>query len=236
MDKGVKTNGSYAWQSILKAHQVVEMGSYWRIRDGHNVLIRGDKWLPGLHYSKVLSPQNHFPMNTKVCTLMTENDTSWDEDRIRGEFLPFEAQEILSIALSSRRPVDRRIWKETKNGKSVYRLLSKIANNNQPGPSNPSMLTNFWTNIWKLNIPNKVKHFLWRACFYSLPTKRNLARRKIINYATCDLCRDQPKDAIHALWDCFGVKEILWKEEVCKPFLSERFVNFQDLFLGILKA
>ena len=91
MDEGVKTKGSYAWQSILKARQVVEMGSYWRIGDGCSVLIRGDKWLPGLHYNKVPSPQNHFPLNTKVCALMTENGTSWVEDRIQGEFLPFEA-------------------------------------------------------------------------------------------------------------------------------------------------
>ena len=134
MDEGVKTNGSYAWQSILKARQVVDMGSYWTIGDGRSVLIRGDKWLPGLHHSKVLSPQNHFPMNTKVCALMNENGTSWDADRVRSEFLPFEAKEILSIPLSSRRPVDRRIWKETKNGvystKSAYRLLSKTAKSN----------------------------------------------------------------------------------------------------------
>ena len=113
---------------------------------------------------------------------------------------------------------------------------SQTAKSNHPGTSNPTVLNSFWTNIWKLNIPNKVKHFLWRACSDSLPTKRNLAQRRIITNVTCDLCRDQPEDAIHALWDCYGVKEIWWKEEVCKPFLIERFVNFQDLFLGILKA
>lgn len=120
--------------------------------------------------------------------------------------------------------------------KSAYQLLSKTANNNQPGPSNPLMLKNFWTNIWKLNIPNKVKHFLWRACSDSLPTKRSLARRKFITNASCDLCPDQPEDVIHALWDCYGVKEIWWKGDACKPFLSERFVYFQDLFLGIFKS
>ena len=61
MDEGVKTKGSYAWQSILKARQVVDMGSYWRIGDGRSVLIRGNKWLLGLHHSKVLSPQNQLP-------------------------------------------------------------------------------------------------------------------------------------------------------------------------------
>lgn len=139
MDDGVKITGSYAWKSILKARQFIALGSSRRIRDGRSDLIRGDRWLSGLHYSKVLFPQKHFPLNTKVCALMSENGTSWDEDRIRGEFLPFEAQEILSIPLSSRWPVDIRIWKETKNGvcstKSAYRLLAKAASNNQLGPS-----------------------------------------------------------------------------------------------------
>lgn len=83
MDEGVKTTRSYAGQSILKAHHVIDLGSSWRIGDGSIVLIRGDKWLPGLHSNKVLSPKKLFPMNAKVCALMIENGTSWDEDRVR---------------------------------------------------------------------------------------------------------------------------------------------------------
>ena len=61
MDDGVKTKGGggggcFVWQSILKACQVIALRSLWRIGDGHNVLIRGDGWLPGPHYNKVLSP------------------------------------------------------------------------------------------------------------------------------------------------------------------------------------
>nr|POE69982.1 putative mitochondrial protein [Quercus suber] len=81
MDEGVKTIGSYAWQSILKARHVIDLGSSWGIGDGSNVLIRGDKWLPGLYSSKVISPQKSFPMNANVCALMTENGASWDEDK-----------------------------------------------------------------------------------------------------------------------------------------------------------
>ena len=56
MDDGVKTKGSYVWQSILKACQVIALRSLWRTRDGRSVLIRGDGWLPGPHYNKVLFP------------------------------------------------------------------------------------------------------------------------------------------------------------------------------------
>ncbi|KAK9998808.1 hypothetical protein SO802_018411 [Lithocarpus litseifolius] len=31
-----------------------------------------------------------------------------------------------------------------------------------------------WKGIWALNSPNKVKHFIWRACRNGLPTKENL--------------------------------------------------------------
>ena len=74
------------------------------------------------------------------------------------------------------------------------------------------------------------------TCSESLPTKRNLARKKIITDATCDIYHDHTEDAIHVLWDCYVVKEIWWKEDLCKPHLLKRFVSFQDLFLGILKA
>ena len=40
LESGVKTNGSYAWQSILKAREVVKQGAYWRIGDGIKVKIR----------------------------------------------------------------------------------------------------------------------------------------------------------------------------------------------------
>ena len=238
MDEGVKTTGSYAWQSILKARHVIDLGSSWRIGDGRSIRIRGDKWLPGLYSSKVLSPQKFFPMNAKVCALMIENGASWDENRVRGEFLPFETREILSIPLSSRQSADIRIWKETKNGrystKSAYRLLAKSASKNQPGPSSSLVHKKFWSTIWMLNIPNKIKHFLWRACSESLPTKKNLCRKNLVTNANYDLCHDKPEDVLHALWDCYLVKEIWWQEDLCKPHITERFVSFQDLLLGIL--
>ena len=113
---------------------------------------------------------------------MSENGNNWDKDWIRSEFLPFEAQEILSIPLSSRRLVDTRIWKETKNGvysmKSAYRLLAKTATNNQPGPSSLVLHTNFWSSIWRINIPNKIKHFLWRLVLNHYQRRETLLVRK----------------------------------------------------------
>ena len=74
LEEGVNEKGSYAWQSILQAQKVVCLGSKWRIGDGKSVQIRGDKWLPDLHSSRVVSPQKNFLDNSRVCALIDEEN------------------------------------------------------------------------------------------------------------------------------------------------------------------
>ena len=106
LDENVKQNGSYAWMSILKARDLVRQGSAWRIGDGKKVLIRGDKWIPRQQTGRVISPQKHLPCNAKVCALIDEDCPKWIENRVKAEFLPFEAEAVLSIPLSTRSTED----------------------------------------------------------------------------------------------------------------------------------
>ena len=87
-----------------------------------------------------------------------------------------------------------------------------------------------WNGIWKLNVPNKVRHFLWQAIRESLPTKSNLHRRQVLNSGICDACGDCAEDGIHALWLCDAVKPI-WMSNARFSFLrAHQFSNFGDLF------
>ena len=45
----------------------------------------------------------------------------------------------------------------------------------------------FWKRLWKMNVPSKIKNFLWRACSEALPTRSNLAKRKVLDDPTCQL-------------------------------------------------
>lgn len=72
-----------------------------------------------------------------------------------------------------------------------------------------SETTNSWArHIWKLHVPVKIKHFSWRFCSDSLPTRLNLYKRKIISSPVCLLCGSDTETALHALRDCNFVKQV----------------------------
>ena len=52
-----------------------------------------------------------------------------------------------------------------------------------------------------LEVPNKVKNLVWRACKNSLPTKANLVHRKIITDSLCDICKQH--QLVWPYWFCF---------------------------------
>jgi len=80
LDDEVKMKGSYAWQSILKARNLVCTRSTWRIGNGKKVLKRGDNWLPDQCARQVISPQKNFPNNTHVCALLDEETPCWKKE------------------------------------------------------------------------------------------------------------------------------------------------------------
>ena len=111
-----------------------------------------------------------------MCALIDDENGKWIEDRVVGEFSPHKATAILRIPLSSTRAKDKLIWTATPNGcystKSAYHLISTEAAKKIPGPSNTIAHKKFWLDIWQLKVPNKIRHFIWRAANRSLPKKK----------------------------------------------------------------
>ena len=94
------------------------------------------------------------------------------------------------------------IWAATKNGKftvrSAYKLAQAIqSDGNAPESSNPSAVRQTWRRLWDMNVPNKFKHFAWKACKNILAIKENLKKRKIIEDCTCDSCGKESESTCH---------------------------------------
>ena len=65
-----------------------------------------------------------------------------------------------------------------------------------------------WAAIWKLQIPNKIKVFGWRACHDILPTRGNLKKKRILLDELCPLCGLFQESTIHALWECSAAQDV----------------------------
>ena len=95
------------------------------------------------------------------------------------------------------------IWPLTAYGdysvRSAYRMLVDNENQSLPSSFAPNGDGSVWKKIWKVRVPHKIRHFLWRAAKDSLPTKQNLEARHIPVGNFCDGCGDHLESVMHAL-------------------------------------
>jgi len=97
--------------------------------------------------------------------------------------------------------------------------------------SHRSGMTDLWSRIWKLKLPGKIIHFLWRDFSDCLLTKVNLMKRKIVADPQCELCGSLPEDTKHALWGCEVVRRV-WCVEF--SWVDERVATYGS-FLDLVE-
>ncbi|KAL5808887.1 hypothetical protein ACOSQ3_029578 [Xanthoceras sorbifolium] len=71
-----------------------------------------------------------------------------------------------------------------------------------------SSISAWWRAFWKLNIPPKVRLFVWRSCNGWLPTAVVLAKQKDPVSEFCLACKSSPETVVHALWGCSALKPV----------------------------
>ncbi|KAH9683740.1 putative reverse transcriptase/RNA-dependent DNA polymerase [Citrus sinensis] len=125
----------------------------------------------------------------------------WDLDALTDIFNEKDRGLITQIPLSSRRDDDVWYWSADSKGlftvRSCYKMLVYLS-------EIPS--SNIWQRIWKLKVPAKVKHFIWRAGVNVLPTADNLRRRQVELASTCPICNAADESVVHCLLNCSFAK------------------------------
>ena len=100
--------------------------------------------------------------------------------------------------------------------------------------SNPGRLHAFWKNLWSIDVPNKIRVFMWRACSSILPTKTNLFKRGIVSSSTCPNCNDEAETILHSLWECAYAKECWLNSPLSHMCSSAHPSSWSDLVGQVL--
>lgn len=133
----------------------------------------------------------------------------WNAALVSQVFTHDLAADILNTPLYDQVPVDNMVWKAERNGiysvRNAYRLcveeLVDTSHLRRPG---------YWSGIWRLKVPPKVRNFVWRVCRGVLPTRVRLQDKGVQCPTNCVSCADGHEDLSHVFFDCPFVIQV-WR-------------------------
>lgn len=195
----------------------------WRIVDGTNINVWSQHWIQNDSSGPISTAPLEAVKDLVVSDLMIQGTRQWNKHLIYA-LLPQRYDTILQLPLFDEFEEDRRIWKYTNDGiyfvKSVYRSIMEQARNHQQ-----FQIEGDWMNIWSLNVPHKVRVFLWRVCRDCIPTKIQLESRDIDCSSIRLFCQQDLENSFHCFFKCPGSISVWEKEGLwCKiePHLTCR--------------
>lgn len=160
--------------------------------DGRSIKVWKDRWLPTPITHTVQSHPRVLVDNAMITALINPERRCWNVELIKEVFTVDEARVIENIPLSHFLPLDRLIWRGTKNGvftmQSAYHLSKELLERVGGQSSYVEKDQGVRKVIWSMEVSNPVKLFIWHACHNLLPTKENLFKRKVVEESTCPCC------------------------------------------------
>lgn len=102
--------------------------------------------------------------------------------------------------------------------------------------SRPNGVRSGWRNLWKLNIPYKVKVFAWKLGNNGLAVKKNKMSRNIVADDICDVCGQVPEDGHHAAIGCRHATTLrnAMREHWCLSPEADLHYSGPEWFLSLL--
>ncbi|KAL5775011.1 hypothetical protein ACOSP7_012568 [Xanthoceras sorbifolium] len=219
----LKQGSSHLWRSLVWGRSLLFKGIRWRVGNGKDIRAFQDPWIPR---ASTFRPFSIAPVEDfKVASLISPSSHSWDLAKLDQVFVAVDRDSIMEIPLSLGDCADSLIWHFDKTGEYSEKL-SLSGSSSSPD-------SKWWLALWNLNIPPKIKIFIWRVCHNAIPSLCNLCSRKIVVDPCCSRCGDAPESSAHALFWCSSVRPI-WESSVFWDVLNlQRHISCFDLILWV---
>ncbi|KAL6574838.1 hypothetical protein OROMI_012123 [Orobanche minor] len=161
-----------------------------------------------------LTPDLYDIGDTAVSNFLKPNGLGWDRELLNCVFWKCDIEAILQIPISRGLPTDIRRWALSRNGhynvKTAYYSARDLK---QRKAARAASCSNYvgrnWAFVWKLDIPNKLRIFLWCLLRNSLPVMQNLERRNLHVNNICPLCLQTGETVMHIFQHCHFAR-VVW--------------------------
>ncbi|KAA3476902.1 reverse transcriptase [Gossypium australe] len=204
-------SSSFVWRSIWATKDALEKGLIWKVSTGENISVFEDAWIPNYDNARLTAGvgNSHF---VKVPELINSNEREWNRDLIGNTFPEAEAELILRIPLAMEPHEDLLVWNGELSGKFSVRSSYKLLQNSDPTAYALQIIyRGFYNKLWKIDIPTKIKIFIWKISWNFLATLVNMAIKKLTSSSLCPRCATGEETMNHLFRDCSDSVAI-WKD------------------------
>jgi hypothetical protein len=185
------------WRAIIEGRDVLKLGLIRRISNGQETDAWNQNWLPRDERFPPVAPRKERAPKL-VSDYIDHTSASWRVDKLEEFFLPMDYEVIKGIPLCTQNQQDFWAWHHERTGlfsvRSAYRMLAltKVTweawLDGRPASSSSTDEGKKWAELWKVQVPSKMRIFLWRLAQHSLPTGDMQHHRNMVPSPICSLC------------------------------------------------
>lgn len=192
-------------QEFGKQKSISKRGLFrWVFGDGMGIKVFQDAWLRGKVEFRVDNCYSDSIGSVKASDLFIPGTKIWDTLKVTSLFSSCDAKAILATPVPQHQAVDHVVWTHTVDGKyavkSGYHFWLNNSGNNRNRRTG-------WSELWKLEVPQKIKVFLWRFGRNNVSV-RNLLRGKGVQLPIiCPMCEKDVEHLLHLFFDCDFAKQ-----------------------------
>ncbi|QHO51670.1 Putative ribonuclease H protein [Arachis hypogaea] len=197
-----KKGASWVWKSILHGRELLRENAKWSIGDGSKVSIWKDNWIAGRSGPLNINSTD----DARVKDLIVSGE-GWNKRKIESKFSQEICNEILSTPVSAINREDNLYWPWREDGnysiRTGYYAARRVGQGIKFGnPSTSEDKREIWKEVWRIEVPQKIRMFIWKACHDILPVGSNLYKRKMASDPICQICLKSSETVEHALLLC----------------------------------
>jgi len=194
--KNIFLMGIYFWPPIVPQH--LGFGNEFRSVNPCLPLMLVFKYLLalisqfGLQLGFLLCLHFFLSQNSQISNFIRAGTTQWNLEALQSVFDVASVYEISKIRISSTSQ-PRFLWTFSTSGKFSSKSASLQIKKSQDDLSVlPVVSPDFWKKIWKLNLNDRLRLFLWKIAWNILPTRERLnpVFSSLDSLSNCPLCND----------------------------------------------
>ncbi|KAA3460765.1 reverse transcriptase [Gossypium australe] len=204
------SDNDFLHRSIWATKGTLEQGLLWKVGTGLNISISHDNWIPD--YDNGRLPTSFVNLQCdKVAELICSNERVWNKELIENTFPADVVESILRIPLSMEPHDDFLAWSDESSGvffvRSSYKLLQRL---DPTAYALHNIYRDFYRKLWQIEIPSKMKIFIWKLSWNYIASKVNMYNRQLVNNRLCPRCGGDEETLNHLFRDC-PVSAEIWR-------------------------